>query len=338
MPVRLRDVADRAGVSVRTVSNVANGFRHVSPAMRAKVQAAIDDLDYRPNMVARGLRQGRTGTIGLLVPEIDVPYFGELAHQIVEQARELGLTVLIDETGGSVQRELALLDVISRSSQVDGVLLSALGLTGRRLTELRPRVPLVLLGERTASSILDHVGINNVAAAREATQHLVAGGRTRIAAMAEKPNPPAPTSRLRLKGYRAALRNAAIPYRDTLVARVEYYHRSDGARAMGKLLALRDPPDGVFCFNDLMAIGALHELHTQGIHVPDQISVIGFDDVQESQFSVPTLSTVTPDKADIARRALELLNHRITNPTDPPRDIEIAHHLTVRESSAPVRS
>jgi LacI family repressor for deo operon, udp, cdd, tsx, nupC, and nupG len=337
MPVRLRDVADRAGVSPRTVSNVVNGFHYISPAMRARVQQALDELGYQPNLVARSLRQGKTGMIGLLVPEIHVPYFGELAHQVVEQATATGLTVLIDETGGSARHELAQLDVMSRTGQVDGILLSAIGLTGRQLTELRPRVPFVLLGERTASSGVDHVGIDNIAAARDATQHLITAGRTRIAAMTEKQHRAGPTSQLRLKGYRAALKSAGLTYTPELIARVERYERRDGAHAMRHLLALSAPPDAVFCFNDLMAIGALRELHTQGVRVPEDISIIGFDDVQESQFSVPTLSTVTPDKADIARRALELLTNRMAGATDPPHNIDVRYHITVRESSAPPR-
>ena len=111
MAVTLRDVAARAGVSTRTVSNVVNGFQHISPAMRTRVQAAMDELNYTPNLLARSLRQGRTGIITLLVPEITVPYFGELAHEVVEQARQLGCTVMIDETGGEPGRERELLDV-----------------------------------------------------------------------------------------------------------------------------------------------------------------------------------------------------------------------------------
>jgi LacI family repressor for deo operon, udp, cdd, tsx, nupC, and nupG len=184
MAVRLREVAERAGVSARSVSNVINGFRYVSPAMREKVQTAIDELDYRPNLLARSLRSGRTGTIGFLLPEISAPYFGELAHQVVEQSQGLGLNVLIDETGPFSGRELTQLDAMSRSGNVDGILLSALEFNARQLSELRPRIPVVLLGERTAAnSALDHVGIDNVAAAREITCHLFNSGRSRIAAV-----------------------------------------------------------------------------------------------------------------------------------------------------------
>lgn len=336
MAVRLREVAERAGVSARSVSNVINGFHYVSPEMREKVQAAIDELDYRPNLLARSLRSGRTGNIGFLLPEISVPYFGELAHQVVEQAHGLGLSVLIDETGGNSGRELRQLEVMSRSGHLDGILLSALALSGRQLSQLRPRIPVVLLGERTANSALDHVGIDNVAAARDITRHLIDSGRTRIAAMAETQYPPAPTSRLRLKGYQAALRSAGLPADGELIARVDRYTRSDGAQAMAALLDRPEPPDAVFCLSDPMAIGALRELHTRGIRVPEDIAVAGFDDIDECRFTIPTLSTVAPDKAEIARQALDLLCVRIAGATtDPPQDIRIPYRLALRESAPP---
>ena len=321
-------------MSPRSVSNVINGFHYVSPEMRAKVQDAIDEMGYQPNLLARSLRQGRTATVGLLLPEIGVPYFGELAHDVVQQAREFGLTVRIDETGADRQREFNLLDEMPQSGQVDGILLSAYWLTAAELAQVRLRVPLVLLGERATSSTLDHVGIDNVAAARDITRHLAAQGCRRIAAIVEKPHPRTPTSQQRLRGYRAALQEAALEADPNLVARIPVYpHRSDGAAAMARLLSLPRRPDAVFCFNDLVATGVLRTLHEQGVAVPDEISVVGFDDVEESRFSIPSLTSVAPDKQLIARRALELLNERIAGADGPPRDVRIPYQLSLRESS-----
>src|SRR5579875_1755838 len=133
MAVTLRDVAARAGVSPRTVANVVNDFHHVAPSTRAKVQAALAELDYRPNLLARGLRQGRTGIVMLLVPDLSASYFGELAHALVEAAGRLNVTVMIDETGGRREREREMLEVAARSSWIDGVLLSAIGLAAADL-------------------------------------------------------------------------------------------------------------------------------------------------------------------------------------------------------------
>lgn len=334
MAVTLRDVARHAGVSTRTVSNVVNGFRHVSPAMRAKVEAALSELGYKPNLLARSLRQGRTGIVTLLLPEIAVSYFGELAHEVVERASELGYTVMIDETGGMPERERALLDVAAHSSWVDGILLSSQGLRGRDLTGNLPSVPVVLLGERTAGTALDHVGIDNVKAAREAVRHLIDSGRRRIAAVGGSASAWDATSRLRLKGYRQELRAAGLPA-DGRYAPTPDYKRASAAAAVRSLLSRDDPPDGLFCFSDELAAGVLRELHEQGLRAPSDISVVGFDDIQEARFTTPSLTSIRPDKAKIAEIAVDMLIQRIQGSEAKPRDVRIGYELIVRESSSP---
>jgi len=330
--VTLRDVARHSGVSPRTVSNVVNDFPHISPAMRAKVEAALSELNYKPNLLARSLRQGRTGIITLLLPDIAVSYFGELAHEVVERASELGCTVMIDETGGKSDRERTLIDEAAQSSWVDGVLLSSLGLRGRDLAGLLPGMPVVLLGERTAGTALDHVGIDNVKAAREAVRHLIDSGRRRIAAIGGSAGASDATSRLRLKGYRQELRAAGLP-EDGLYARTPDYKRASAAPAVRSLLSRDDPPDGIFCFSDELAAGVLRELHEQGLRVPADISVIGFDDIEEARFTTPSLTSVRPDKAKIAEIAVGMLLQRMQGSEAKPRDVQVGHELIVRESS-----
>jgi LacI family repressor for deo operon, udp, cdd, tsx, nupC, and nupG len=331
--VTLREVAERAGVSTRTVSNVVNDYEHVSGAMRAKVQQAIDELGYRPNMLARGLRQGRTGIITLLVPQITVPYFGELAHEIVVQATALGFTVMIDETEGDPERELALLKVASGSSWVDGVLLSSLGLEERVLTALTPAVPVVLLGERTADGVLDHVGIDNVRAATDAVQFLLNSGRRRIAAIGGDGAGSDHTSRPRLAGYQAALRAAGLPVDPQLYAPTPDYSRTSGMDAVTRLFSQAERPDALFCFSDDLATGSLRQLHNEGLRVPVDVSVVGFDDVEGSRFTIPSLTSVSPDKVDLARSALAMLIDRIGGSTIPARDVRVGHGLAMRESA-----
>jgi len=331
--VTMRDVAQHAGVSTRTVSNVVNDYHYVSADMRSKVQAALDELDYKPNLMARGLKQGRTGIITLLLPQIAVPYFGEIAHEVVEQATRLGCTVMIDETGGRADRELAVLDEVARSGWVDGVLLSSQGLRGAALANLPVNIPLVLLGERTAKTRHDHVGIDNVSAAKEATRHLIDAGCRRIAAIGGRPSLADITSRLRLKGYRAALSGTALPVDDDLYVRTPTYTRSDGAQAVRQLLRLPDPPDGLFCFSDELAVGALRELHEQGVRAPHGMKVVGFDDIDETRFSIPTVTSIRPDKAEIAGAALAMLLDRVNGSTTKPRYIRVPYELMIRESS-----
>lgn len=334
MAVTMRDVARHAGVAPRTVSNVVNDYPYVSDKMRAKVQAALVELDYRPNLMARGLRRGRTDVITLLLPLLTAAYFGEIAHEVVERASALGCTVMIDETGGDPKRELALLDIADRSGWVDGVLMSAQGLNQRALTTLRTNIPVVLLGERTAKSTFDHVGIDNIAAAGDAVRHLMVSGCRRVAAIGGSSAPFDVTSRQRLKGYRAALRAAGREIEDNLYVPTAEYGRRDAAAAVRQLMQSTRPPDGLFCFSDELAIGALRELHSQGIRVPEDVKIVGFDDIDETSFSIPNISSISPDKGHTALAALTMLLDRVDGAQVPPRDVTIGHQLVARESSS----
>lgn len=331
MNPKLRDVAEHAGVSVRTVSNVVNGFRYVAPATRERVQASIDALGYRPNMAARTLRRGRTGLIALVIPEIDSPYFSELAARTVRIAEARGLTVLIDQTDGDAERESLLLHG-HRSQLVDGVLFSPWAVAPAELAARTDTVPLVLLGEHDGTAGIDHVAIDNVAAAREATEHLLARGRQRIAAVGIQPRSLNATARQRLAGYREALAEAGLPIESELEVPVRRLRRTDGHQAMLRLLDLPRPPDGVFCFTDELALGALRAAADRRVAVPDALALVGFDDIEDSRFSVPALTTVSPDKNRLAELALDSLARQTTDPRSP-RSITAPHRLIVRDTS-----
>ena len=307
---RLQDVASRAGVSLATVSNVVNGHANVSTATRAKVHSAIEELNYRPNMTARSLRRGQSGLIALAIPELDIPYFAELAAHLVTAAEEHAWTVLVDQTGGDADRERLVMDGF-RSQLIDGLIFSPLATGLDELVERRDTTPMVLLGERVYDGPADHVSIDNVAAARAATEHLLEGGQRRIAAIGEQRRPSSGTARLRLQGYVEALHAAGRQVDPDLVAPSESYHRADGAAAMTALLALKEPPDAVFCFTDLLALGAIRVLHERGLRIPADVAVVGFDDIEDGRYSTPTLTTVRPDKLRIAELAVQLLAERI---------------------------
>ncbi|WP_440902602.1 LacI family DNA-binding transcriptional regulator [Actinosynnema sp.] len=328
MATTLKDVATLAGVSVKTVSNVVNGHSFVKPENRRRVEQALAATGYRPNLGARNLRRGRTGFVALVVPELGVPYFGELAGQVLTAAREHDWNVLIEQTQGTREGERATLAALG-PHLVDGALVSPEALTAADFGD--PAVPVVLLGEHSVDARLDRVGINNVLAAREAVAHLVSLGRTRIAAIGA--HPARGTAAQRLAGYREALAQAGLPVREELVARVANYHRRDGAEAMAALLALPQPPDAVFCFNDLLATGALRAAAERGARVPEDVAVVGFDNTEEGAFSLPSLTTVAPDKAAIAREAVELLRRRVAGEADEPREVRAPFALRVREST-----
>lgn len=331
MAVGVREVAVRAGVSVRTVSNVANGFEHVAPATRRRVQQAIDDLGYRPNTAARQLRRGRSETVSLVVPEIGSPYFAELASLLVRVAEEREWTVHIDQTDGAADRERRMVAGPVGQS-VDGVICSPWAVAPEELSRLAAG-PLVLLGERAAVGRLDHVAIDNVAASALAIEHLLTQGRRGIAAIGAQPHLHNDTARLRLQGYRSALSAAGVPAPEEWVVPVERLHRPNGAAAMARLLDARHPVDAVFCFTDELALGAMRILAERGLRVPDDVAVVGFDDIEDGRYSVPSLTTIAPDKEEIARLAVDCLADRIQEPARPDRDLVAGHHLVVRESS-----
>ncbi|GIH67266.1 MULTISPECIES: LacI family DNA-binding transcriptional regulator [Microbispora] len=331
MGVSLRDVALLAGVSVKTVSNVVNGYAHVSPVTRAKVERALSQLDYRPNLSARNLRLGRTGVIALALPELDAPYFAELSRFVIDAAAEQKWIVVIEQTDGSLERERRVLDGV-RDHRVDGVILSPVSIGVEELAARTDDAALVLLGERIYDGPADHVAIDNVRAARDVTEHLIGLGRTRIAALGAQDNSVSGTSPLRLAGYAEAMTAHGLPQ---TIAEVERYRRAEGAAAMARLLAAPRLPDAVFCFNDLLALGAMRTILAAGLRVPEDIALAGLDDIEDGRYSTPTLTTVAPDKAQLARIAVDLLRARLDGrAAGPPREVRADYRLVVRESTA----
>ena len=330
---RLKDVAQAAGVSVKTVSNVVNGSIHVADDTRLRVQQAIDALGYLPNVTARRLRTGRSGVLALAFPELPSPYFAELAVEVIAAARRHGCTVLMDDTAGDPGAELRIACGLG-DPMIDGVILSPLGLDQNELAARDRQIPLVLLGEADYGLVCDHVHIDNVSAARDATQHLIDGGYRRIGAIGWQDPSPRATAQQRLLGYTQALQAAGLPVEQALFPPVRSYFRPDGAAAMRRLLKLPERPDAVFCFNDLMALGAMRAAHEAGLRVPQDIALVGFDDVEEAEYSIPSLTTIAPDKTKIADAAVSTLLHRINEGyAEPCRLIQPGYRLVVRESS-----
>jgi LacI family repressor for deo operon, udp, cdd, tsx, nupC, and nupG len=333
--VTLRDVALRAGVSPRTVSNVVNDFPYVAEPTRVRVREALAELGYQPNMVARSLRRGRTGLIALVLPELDVPYFAELTRLVVDEARRHGFTVMVDQTNGDVAVERELVRRNARGELFDGMIFSPLALRAEDLAAGPAGAPIVLLGEHANPGPYDHIVIDNVRAARMATEHLITIGRRRIAAIGDQPYPGGETAQYRTQGYQQALRHAGLPYDERLMAPAGSFHRGDGATAMRKLLRAPTRPDAVFCYNDLLAFGAMRAILERGLRIPHDIAIAGFDDTEEGRYTTPTLTTVSPAKKQIAELAVRTLLRRIEGDTTPARTVTARHRLRVRESTAP---
>ena len=335
MAATLHDVARLAGVSIKTVSNVINDYPHIRPTTRAKVEEAIAELGYTPNLTARNLRSGRTGAIALAVPDLALSYFAELAAEVIAEAERAGVVVLIEQTGGDRDRELELLSS-PRLKLTDGLIFSALGMGQDDVDSLSVPYPLVLLGERIFDGPVDHVTMQNVEAARAATEYLLASGRRRIAVVGAHQGEVIGSAGLRLRGYREALEAAGIPYDEGIVAFTTLWHRSNGARAMHELLDRGAQFDAVFGLNDTLALGAMRTMQEAGIHVPDDVSVVGWDDLDEAQFSIPSLTTVDPGRPWIARTAVQTLLARIAVPlTGRGASAQLADFRIVERESAP---
>jgi len=329
----MRDVATHAGVSPKTVSNVMNGYPYIREATRVKVLASIDVLGYQMNISARNLKSGRTGIIGLAVPELSLPYFAELADAVINAAEEHGLTVMIEQTGAVRERELTAL-ARPREHLVDGLLFSPLGLGPDDVEQLRTSTPMVLLGERIFHGPVDHVMIDNVTGTRAAVQHLLELGRRRIAVIGTHPGEVVGTAAIRYEAYLSALEESGVRAVKKLARTARPWHRSTGAETMEQLLASGVKFDAVLGLNDTLALGAIRVLARHGIRIPDDVAVAGFDDIDEAKYSTPTLTTVDPGRGQIARTAVELLVERMGGDDSEHREIVAPYELHIRESTA----
>ncbi|MGW3360380.1 LacI family DNA-binding transcriptional regulator [Streptomyces bungoensis] len=331
----IQDVAKAAGVSAMTVSNVINDRPHVRPATRERVLEAMARLDYRVNVAARNLRKGRTGTIGLAVPEVNSAYYGRLAAALVAAAARHGLRVGIEQTGARREDELAAL-TLSRNRLYDGLILATVGMGPADAGLLRVDHPVVILGERIFGGPVDHVAMPNVEASAAATRHLVERGCRRVAVLCGELRDEVDVSSLRHSGYRQALQAAGLAADPALVQCLPSLTMGAAARRVRAMVADGLDFDGLFCVTDTVATGALRGLADAGVRVPGQVRVIGFDNVDTSAFLVPSLSTADPDHDLMAERAVALLAARIGR-TGPPADqVEFVsgYSLVIRESTA----
>lgn len=333
MRATVRDVAALAGVSPKTVSNVINGGVVVRPETRSRVEHALAELDYVPNLSARGLRNGRSGAIALTLPEMASAYSAELAQWFVELSRERGWSVQLDQTGNDPERERELVSR-ARAHLVDGLVLNPISLSGSVLASAEGLPPTVVIGEVEPEHV-DQVHVDSRAAAEQVTTHLVSLGHRRIAivgaALAEAATA---TSELREAGYAAGLAATGIEPDPSLRVPLPSWTTSAAAAGFADWLDTHPLPDAVFAFTDSIAFGVLHVLAARGVRVPEQVSVIGFDDVDGAAYAIPALSTVSFDRRAFATAALDLLTRRIEDREAPPETVVIPHRIVSRASTA----
>jgi LacI family transcriptional regulator len=333
--VTIRDVAARAGVSPTTVSHVINATRPVSLGVQARVEAAMAELGFQPNALARSLRRKRTHTVGLIVPDSANPFFAEIGRGIEDTSFANGYSVMLCNSDGDPGRELLYMDLLAQK-QVDGILLVPTGNQVQLAATLRTRnLPVVVIDRDVPGDPLDRAHIDNVAGGYLATRHLLDLGHRIIGYIGGPPHlSPAPD---RSAGYRHALEEAGILVDPQLVAGGNFRDEGgyDGAAA---LLALPLRPTAIFAGNDLMAIGALAAACERGVQVPEELSVVGFDDIHLARYLNPPLTTVAQPKYELGVIAAELLIARLAQPDLPPARRLLQAQLVIRQSTAPLRA
>lgn len=329
----MKQVAALAGVSVSSVSHVLNSTRHVSDEVRQRIEDAMRDLAYVPSAVARSLRHNTTHTVGIMLPNNSNPYFAELIHSIEDRCYKAGYNVVLCNSDDDPVKQGVYLRVLMEK-RVDGLIVMSSGDTPDLPGLLSGlKVPLVLVDRQWASLECDTVSSDHRMGGYLATQHLIELGHRRIACITG-PQHLAP-SRLRTAGWREALLAAGL---DTEELAIGDFTSQGGHDVTMRLLQSAKRPQAIFACNDLMAIGALCAAHALGLSVPEDLSVVGFDDIELAAFMSPPLTTVAQPKIRIGEVATELLFERLNQVRTTPCKIALQPSLCVRASSAPPRS
>lgn len=326
----IRDVADRAGVSPATVSRVLNGHPHVTPAVVTRVRAAVAELSYRPNGIARSLRQKSTRVWGLIIADIQNPFFTAMVRGVEDVAYENGASLLLCNSDEDLEKEQLYLDIML-GERVAGVLVAPASQQDSDFSMLLQHdIPVVAIDRRCDRTPVDTVLVDNRTAARDATTHLLAEGSRRVACIVGSPL--ISTSSERLAGYSDALHAAGISYDDRLV-RYADSQTAGGYAAMQELLAGREAPDAVFVGNNLMTIGALEAIRASRQSIPADIAVVGFDDMVWASVAAPSLTALAQPTYDVGHLGGSLLARRIAGSSSTPTTYSLQAELKIRESS-----
>jgi LacI family transcriptional regulator len=331
MTVTLRDVAKRAGVSAMTVSRVVNGGASVDPETQRLVEAAILELDYVPNRVARGLVSQKTKTIGLIVPDVVNPFFAPVVRGAETTARKAGYRVLLCNSEADLRLEREYIaDLVAH--RVDGLLLAPASDRSRvaLLPLMRSNFPVVLLDRSLPEIDCDVVVSDSIAGAQRLTEHLIKVGHRRIAHFTDSDD--VSTGRDRLQGYREALEAAGISYSDELVFRTTV-DRIGGYRAAQEMLALDPLPTAIFTVNNMTVVGAMESLRERGLKVPEDIGLVCYDDVEHLAVLSPFLTVMDQPAETFGTLGAQLLFERISGKAGArSRRIVLQADLVVRDS------
>lgn len=328
----LQQVAARAHVSIATVSRVLNHSDKVVPETRAAVEKALRELGYRPSRVARRLRMkdGRAHLVGLIIPDIQNPFYAEIARGVEDTAYANNYALLLCNSDESLEKERFYLEVM-RDESVDGLVLPPFSETDEAVMEMvRIGMPVVCVDRSLAKAKTDLVEVDNYHGALEAVNHLLDKGHKHIGLIEGRTQ--VSTSRERRRGYLDALAARGVAARKELM-RAGDFKQESGRVLANELLGLKRPPTALFVLNNLMTVGALAALHQRGVRVPQDVAVVGFDDLPWAEALDPPPTVVRQPAYEVGVQAMELLLKRISEPTRPAATVRLVPELVVRKST-----
>ncbi|RME46611.1 MAG: LacI family transcriptional regulator [Chloroflexi bacterium] len=328
---RIKDVARRAGVSSATVSRVLAGKPHVRPELRERVWKAVEELGYQPNRVARSLRAQQSKIIGLVISDIQNPFFTSVVRAVEDAAYERGFSVFLCNTDEDPEKEKMYLDLM-RAERVAGIIVSPTREAGTPFQSvLDDDIPVVTLDRRALDVETDAVLIDNVGATYNIVSHLIADGHRRIGAVIGTSD--ITTGRERMAGFARALTAHGIEMLPELVIQV-LPKEQQGFEATERLLDLSNPPTAIFTGNNLLTIGALKSIHSRNLTIPDDIALAGFDEMRWSSLISPGLTVVEQPTYELGQAAADLLLKRIDDPSRSIHEVILNARLIVRQSCA----
>ena len=325
---KLSDVAKLANVSTATVSRVLTNAENVTEKTRRKVLDAIEELNYHPNILGRQLRKMATNTILVVVPDITNPFFSKVLRGIEMLAMQNGYQVLLADTQNYIISETEYLNFL-HYKQVEGIILLTTKSNQQLVKQLSEDSPVVLACEYMEEAQIPTVSIDNISSARKITQHLIRLGHSRIAHICGPMD--IILSRDRLKGYQQAIGQNHLELDPILIQEGDFSYES-GYNLMNKLLALENPPTAVFAANDLMAIGAIKSIKSHQLSVPQDIAVVGFDDIQMASIMEPAITTISQPAFEIGNKAMELLLGLMAKEQIVKKQYILEDQLVIRES------
>ncbi|HBI10777.1 ribose operon transcriptional repressor RbsR [Franconibacter pulveris] len=327
----MKDVARLAGVSTSTVSHVINNDRFVSEAIREKVEAAIQSLNYAPSALARSLKINQTRTIGMLITASSNPFFSELVRGVERSCFERGYSLVLCNTDGDEQRMNRNLETLLQK-RVDGLLLlcTETHQPSPEIMRRYPAIPTVMMDWAPFGGEGDLIQDNSLLGGDIATQYLIDKGYTRIACITG-PLDKTP-ARLRVEGYRNAMARAGLAVKEGYEVNADFEFRG-GFDAMQALLALREPPQAVFMSNDAMAVGAYQALYQAGLRIPQDMALVGYDDIELARYMTPPLTTIHQPKDELGELAIDVLIHRMAQPDLQQQRLQLTPELVERGSA-----